>query len=258
MAIYFDTPQDLGRTLDNGFAIYRASVKPLMALSFLTATVINLPSVINYGITGTTGGGIGGVLMIVAFLIYLPGYVGMIVSQDAIARGDAAPSLGEAYSIGFGKLGSTVGMAILYGLAIVVGLILLVIPGIILSISLCLAFYLVALENKGAVDSLKSSHALVKGYWWRTATVYTVGMLLYFVPTALLSGIAGFVVAMTSSASGVETVEEKVAGFTIVLAVVQIVTAGLLMPLLSGFLLAQYHDLKLRKSGADLLARAPA
>ena len=61
-------------------------------------------------------------------------------------------------------------MAILYGLAIVVGLILLVIPGIILSISLCLAFYLVALENKGAVDSLKSSHALVKGYWWRTAT----------------------------------------------------------------------------------------
>jgi hypothetical protein len=265
MALYFDSPQDLGRTLDNGFAIYRASVKPLLLLSFLTAAIINLPSVINYALVGFGGATTGAmtivtsVIPLVGVVLYLAGYVGLVVSQDAIARGAEMPALGEAFNVGFRRLWPVILMALALMLLVMIGFVLLVVPGVILSVSLGFGIYLVALDGAGPLEALQRSHKLVWGQWWRTMVVITVAVLLYGLPLMLIGGIVGFTMAMGEgiSASG-DSPAEKLATLTLAMAAVQIVTSGLLMPLMNGFMLAQLNDLKLRKSGADLLARAPA
>ncbi|HKY92524.1 MAG TPA: hypothetical protein VJM11_15860 [Nevskiaceae bacterium] len=260
MALYHDSPQDLGRTLDNGFAIYRASLKPVLALSFATALLVSLPSLVTYaGIAaGVELSGPWNALDIIGSLLYFVMPVGLIFAQDAIARGQAAPSTGEA----LGHLGKRAGVAIaagiLYLLAMALGLIALVIPGVILSVSLGLCTYLVATESVGPTESLSRSHKLVWGQWWRTLVVITVAVILYFIPLLLVGGVAGFVVAMIGGVSNVTDIEEHAAGFVLAMAVLEILGAALLMPLMNGILLAQLNDLKLRKSGADLLARAPA
>lgn len=264
MALYFESPQDLGRTLDNGFAIYRASIKPLLPLSLLTAVVVNMPSIVNYGLVGFGSAPTGPLraatsgLSLIGFLIYMAGYVGLVISQDAVARGTAVPTVGEAFGLGFGRLGRVVLMILAFMLLLAVGFALLVVPGVILSVSLGFGIYLIALDGLGPLEALQRSHKLVWGHWWRTTVVITVAVLLYLLPYSLFFGLGAFLASFGQGISGGESPEEVVASFTLLIVVFDIVLGALLIPLMNGFMLAQLNDLKLRKSGADLLSRAPA
>jgi len=260
MALYFDSPQDLGRTLDNGFAIYRASLKPVLGLSFVTAFLVSLPSLVSYagiavGVEMDRG---SNSLDVVGMLLYFVLPVGLIYAQDAIARGQPAPTMGEALSRLQVRFITGLVAGFLYLLAMVVGFIALVVPGVILSVSLGLATYLVATEEGSAVEMLNRSHKLVWGQWWRTVVVITVALIVYLIPLLLVGGIVGFLVTLVSGITQLDDLEEDAASFALAMAVLEILGAALLMPLMNGILLAQLNDLKLRKSGADLLARAPA
>ncbi len=56
-----------------------------------------------------------------------------------------------------------IGASVLYGLMILVGLVLLIIPGIYLAIKLQFYSFLIVDKNAGVVDSLKKSWAITKG-----------------------------------------------------------------------------------------------
>jgi hypothetical protein len=56
----------------------------------------------------------------------------------------------------------------------------LIIPSIILSFSLLFFGYFILLEDKSSYQSLKASHSLVWGYWWRT-------FLIFFIPLFFIS-----------------------------------------------------------------------
>jgi hypothetical protein len=60
-----------------------------------------------------------------------------------------------------------VGAAILYGLIIIAGLILLIVPGIVWSIKFGLCFYFVIDEGLGPVQALKASGRTTMGVKWR-------------------------------------------------------------------------------------------
>jgi hypothetical protein len=57
--------------------------------------------------------------------------------------------------------------SILYGLIVLAGTLLLIVPGIILSIGLFYYSYLIVDKDAGPVDALKQSWALTKGVRWR-------------------------------------------------------------------------------------------
>lgn len=131
----------------------------------------------------------------------------------------------------------------LYVLATTAGFLILLIPGIILMLSLSFYDCFIVLEALPPQAALKASFTLIKGFWWRTATVYVTPNILVMV--------CNFAVAMLMSHLGgaadsmANTVANLMSHFV----------AGLITPyfLILGYV--QYHDLKLRKSGADLELR---
>ncbi|XOA43073.1 MAG: hypothetical protein ACKKMO_01195 [Candidatus Nealsonbacteria bacterium] len=66
-------------------------------------------------------------------------------------------------------------VSLLTGLAIGLGFLLFIIPGIIFAIWFVFSYYTVICEDKRGFKALSRSRQLVKGYWWPTAKrVYTI------------------------------------------------------------------------------------
>jgi len=141
-------------------------------------------------------------------------------------------------------------MSFLYSAALIIGTVLLIIPGMILAVSLILGLVLVVLESKGPVAALRASHQLVWGCWWRTTAILTVGAIIIIVVYAAVGLVLGLVLVFAGDSSP---------AFEIVLSATTTFFATLLLaPLYPALLLAIYWDLKLRKQGSDLAARVGA
>jgi hypothetical protein len=144
---------------------------------------------------------------------------------------------------------------ILFGIALTIGLILLIIPCLILMVSLALCFNIALLEDKGPVDSLTESHRLVWGNWWRTAAILTVGFIIIFVIYLIAGMIIGVITPLVVLGGGTDNV--------LLISLVSGLLVGVLMSLLVtpfyiSLAIAIYWDLKLRKDGGDLAARVGA
>ena len=71
--------------------------------------------------------------------------------------------VGESLTIGFARLGRTIGAAVLSWILMALGFLMLFIPGIILSLMLSLAIPVAALESVTVGQSLRRSAELMKG-----------------------------------------------------------------------------------------------
>jgi hypothetical protein len=136
--------------------------------------------------------------------------------------------------------------------ALCIGLVLLVIPGLILMVTLFFFWYFILLEDQGAVASLKSSHALVwGGNFWRTVAVVTVAAVIYLVALFAIGGTLGLLIGVSMFDD--PTPEELAAGpgmALLVFATVQVVLNTVLLPMWTSLTLVLYRDLQLRRAAA--------
>jgi hypothetical protein len=86
-------------------------------------------------------------------------------------------------------------VSILSGLAVIGGFIMLIVPGIILSIALGFSRFIVIVENRRGLNVLTQSRAYAKGYWWAILGRYVLlglcfaaVMLVIDLPITLLLG----------------------------------------------------------------------
>jgi hypothetical protein len=119
---------------------------------------------------------------------FLENFIG-IIAISAVTY--AALNEREGYRIGFGdamRMGfSTWGRMwwarFLSTLVIVLGLLLLIIPGLYLGVRLCLAESIIVTEQTSGVDALKRSFELTKNRFWMTFRV----LLIYFLIVAVFA-----------------------------------------------------------------------
>lgn len=91
-------------------------------------------------------------------------------------------------------------LMLINGLMTLIGFILLVIPGIVLSIYLTFSTVILVLENAGVIDSIKKSFALVIGRFWKifirlvipTLVLAIPYLAVYFIIALLLASLGGF------------------------------------------------------------------
>jgi hypothetical protein len=262
MAIQPTQPQGIGGVLDTAFQLYKASIGVVWPLCLLMSIVASPPSIYMM-VTGTGGAGPAGMMAAMGnptyWLIYalsmalMMWVIGAVYLKQYSIGIDAEQSVGAALQASLGRLVPLLLMVLLFMVALTVGLVLLIIPGLILMVSLMLATGLVLFEGKGPVESLKGSHKLVWGNWWRTAAILTVGFVILMVIYMAVGLVIGVVTPLIGLGMDDVVTYSLVSGLLIGVVVNVLVT-----PFYAALLIAVYWDLKLRKEGGDLAARVGA
>ena len=132
---------------------------------------------------------VGGVSLLIGSLVSVPASLALI---NAIAHGT---DFAMSYRVGLKLFWPAVWICILDVLAVAGGFMLLIVPGIILSIALMFANYALVVEDKRGMRALTQSREYAKGYWWAIVGrnillgAIFLGMLFFvYLPLALLLG----------------------------------------------------------------------
>jgi len=246
-------PASIGGVLDSGFKLLRACFTQVAGLAILASFVSQMPSMALASTIDADGvpqfGSSLAIAVLLSMLISLIFYGAIVGRIHGVHRGSEL-TIGESFALGFSCMVPLLFCMLLYGLAIAGGSLLLLIPGVILSISLLFAPYILVVERAGIIESLRLSHKLVWGYWWRTAALVSIAGFIMMVAYVLVGIVAGLAMVMDagSASTGVSLVE----------ALVTAVIGGLVTPLFYALTMAAYYDLKLRRGGEDLAERINA
>ena len=143
----------------------------------------------------------------------------------------------EALSQGIGRLPAAIGVALLAGLGIGLGMVLLIIPGLFLMTMWCVAIPAAVIEKAGVGASFSRSSSLTEGRRWR---VFGAIVVSWLVTIGITMAIAFALVGASSGGS-----------MSLVFVVMWVVGAVLqaYMSSLSGVL---YYFLRRDKEGADI------
>jgi hypothetical protein len=260
MATQPNQPQGIGGVLDTAFQLYKSSLGSVWVISLLTAIMsvvptlfwlskVDIAAIASDPLAMYTNGSFAW-LMLLSVALSMWGIGALMLKQRAFGN-DEQMSLGEAFQTSAGRLPSLLLTLFLYGVAIVVGFILLLVPGFILILSLAMCVTLVLFDRKGPIEALTGSHKLVWGNWWRACAVLTVAFILLFVIFIAVS----LAVAVFTPFIGL------VGDFVVEMTIQSILNAAInvvVTPFSTAVMIALYWDLKLRKEGGDLAARVNA
>jgi hypothetical protein len=146
------------------------------------------------------------------------------------------------------RVGQLLWLGVIVLVSVLIGFILLILPGIWLAVGLSIAFPVLMLEGLTGFDAARRSMQLVQGNWWVTFGRLIVAYLIYGVWTAIVGSIGG---AIGHGLTNV-TVYEIIRGLANAVGFI------LAYPFITAVINLIYLDLRARKDGladADLLER---
>lgn len=246
------TPRDLGEILVQGLRLGRLAFRRLFMLTSLLAFLALIPTVSLVWGAGDATIAMGsidevlqrfrgpyGIAVVVIMVIGLP-FQALLLSRVAAASRGQTETLQVEWRTALSAWPWMFVAMIVYALAVLLGMVLLIVPGLILAISLMFAQFSVVLDSRGPIQALNRSHNLVWGHWWRTFGL----LLLMFVPLWLVVAIASGIMGIDTGSSTDMTVTGR---GLFEQGVVQMVFYALCSPFVYSVLYVYYHDLKLRK-----------
>ncbi len=102
-------------------------------------------------------------------------------------------SLSEGLAVGKNKIVSAVVAGFFFILLMILGMFLLIIPGVYVLVACILFFPAIAIGDKGVFSSLAESRRLIKGRWWKSlglGVMYFLCMMAYMIPAMIIIFIA--------------------------------------------------------------------
>jgi hypothetical protein len=205
-------PRGLGDILSAAFEIYRKNaaqlltivaivVIPLSIVSFLIVRVALAPGTRTETIAGRTFEVPETRSLIVALLAaFIGAAIAIIINsvlQAALMRGASQGTIGEpvdvqaSYQWGLRRFGSVLLVAVLIGLGVLGGLILLIIPGIIFLVMWSVSIPAVVVEGRRGTAAMRRSWSLVRGHFWHVLGVVVVAAIITGIVSSIFSTIAG-------------------------------------------------------------------
>jgi hypothetical protein len=197
----------VGDILSAAFELYKRNWQTLMGITAVVAVPVAfvqtfLAHQLTRSVSTTTSNGtytlvttspaFGRNLLAELTLLLLSVFVYALLT-GAITRAVASETAGlpidlsDSYNYAGGRILPILWVSILCGLAVALGFILLVIPGIFVLVKLSVTVPSLVVENRRGTDALGRSWDLVKGHWWHIFGALILAWIISAVATAILS-----------------------------------------------------------------------
>jgi hypothetical protein len=194
------------------------------------------------------------VLALTALFVYVVmsmlthGATVVAVSQILLER---ETSIAEAFNSIRPRLGKLIIISLNVFVRVMLGALLLIVPGILLALRYSLAIPVAVLEETGVSDSLSRSTALTKGHRGRILLVYLLIFVLIIVGSLLWPFLTTLVAAIFPSSLAPQAGQTPV-WTQVVLEFGGFVSQTLLGPIMTIALTLVYYDERVRKEAFDL------
>lgn len=195
----------LGDLISRTLKLYKGNLKLFLtyALLLVVPSIVTFAAVALGGFGGLLltvstksqmtglGGGVLIMLLLIAAAVLLSFWFMMAFIRVIAARYQeaAAGTVREELRAARPLIGSAILASLLAGLAVLGGLILFIVPGIIFAIWLAFAVYAVALDHKPATNALGASKQLVQRRWWSVFARIIVPILLSLTASGMITSI---------------------------------------------------------------------
>jgi hypothetical protein len=230
-----------GNVFERSFSIMLRNIPPLLLLGALAA----FPYLFIYSLQDVPAGmatakpDVSSHAAIVFFVLLIAAFALKPICQSIILFGAFQDMLGRDFPIGdslqkgLPRIVPIFGMLIVEGLALLVGFMLLIVPGYMLLIAWYAALPVLVVERMGPIASLRRSAELTKGHRWKI-----FGIMLTM---GIVAGIIGAVVNAVSMLGNNGTVH----------LVAEYLLQALIIAFESVVGVVLYHDLRAAKEGIN-------
>ncbi|MCB0322724.1 MAG: hypothetical protein KDD69_04090 [Bdellovibrionales bacterium] len=241
-------PISLGQLLDRSFrmspAIFRRLL-PFYLLISAAAVLAQLPHLTDahpsYAFVG---------IILETVLSWYTMFAGILLASELWLSNDQVTRLDIASRITWGLVGRTIWLSLVVSVGTLVGLLLLIVPGIIYLVNRLLAYYLLIIDGKSVNEAIERSKSIMKlGKWYRsTSPVFRISIVA--LATMVIGGSAGVVIGGVSAASAAGTVG---AVATVIVLFVGSLVAQFVKIFSFVAYTGVYYDAKARFEGADIV-----
>jgi uncharacterized membrane protein len=193
----------LDGVLAEAWAMYKAHARHLLSIALAVYLVAAVIQAVFSGLLGVVGALLAAVVSIVAgFLLQ----AALIKAVEDVRDGRVDLSFGETLQAARPAVGRVAVASILAGLAIGIGLVLLIAPGLFLLTIWCLIVPVIVLEGAGTTAAFSRSRELVRGYGWQVfgtlvlvfLLMLAVGLVLGIIFSGLPTAASNFVSSIVS------------------------------------------------------------
>jgi hypothetical protein len=266
-------PLSVGGVLDDAIKLYRASLRSCWVVGLIGALVAGASTI--WMLSSGMMAGLAAkpstdptvamarafqMVSVVGKVYFLAGLVSLLIfamlfaKVSAVHRGATSPTLGEALTLSLRRLPGMILAVIVFAVATSLGTALLLIPGIYLWGKL--EFWIAAVfeDDIGGIESLGRSWNATTGNWWRSVTILSIALIMIVVLQVIIYLLSAVMIATPSL-----FLHPDVLSLTfIVPMLVRSLLSIFILPMYPVVMVAIYHDMKLRREGGDLAARAHA
>src|SRR5260370_27323490 len=170
--------------VDEAWRMYKPFAKPLLAIAF----VIYLVAAIITALLALAGGTVG--ILLGSFVSVVAAFVlqaTLVKAVQDVRDGHADLSIRQTVNEALPFLAPVAGASILAGIAITIGLLLIIVPGLFL-ITICAVIVpVIIIERSGALASFGRSRELVRGHGWHVFGTLVLVYIIMLVVNIVLS-----------------------------------------------------------------------
>ena len=156
--------------------LYKAQWRHLLSISFIVYLAVAIIAVLLTALLTWLGAILAALISLIA-IFWLE--AALVKAVQDIRDGRADLSIGETFAAAQARLAPVVVAGVIASIAILIGFVLLIIPGLVLLTFWCLIIPAIVIESKSAGESFGRSIDLVKGHFWRVLGIILLTVLIY-------------------------------------------------------------------------------
>ena len=174
-----------GAVIGKAWETYTTHWRHLLPIAFVVYVLISLLILLLGALLGWFGALLGSLISI-AGIFWLQG--ALVLAIDDVRDGRADLSISQTLDRVTPRLATLAVAGLLAGIAIGIGILLLIVPGLYLGTIWLLIVPAIMLESCGVTESFGRSHELVRGYGWSVFGVIVLTILI-FIGIAIVFGV---------------------------------------------------------------------